>query len=68
VPRGLSGDWDRERLSAETVALLRQTGDAIRHHMITAVVPFDDAPTLLLDLCERRRHELQAVLDCGTDA
>ena len=64
VPRGLAPTWDRERLSAETVALLRACGDRIRRHLISAVVPFDEAPTLLTDLAERRRHELQAVIAC----
>jgi NADPH:quinone reductase-like Zn-dependent oxidoreductase len=62
VPRGLAGDWDRERLSAQTIALLRTDGAAIRKHMITAVVPFDEAPALLDDLGARRRQEVQAVL------
>ncbi|MDP9792841.1 NADPH:quinone reductase-like Zn-dependent oxidoreductase [Catenuloplanes nepalensis] len=62
VPRGLAGTWDRERLSAATVDLLRRDGDAIRRHLITAVVPFDDAPTLLDDLAARRRQEVQSVL------
>ena len=30
VPRGLATTWDRERLSAETIELLRADGDAIR--------------------------------------
>ena len=64
VPRGLAPTWDRERLSAETVALLRASGDSIRKHLISAVVPFDEAPALLTDLAERRRHELQAVIAC----
>jgi NADPH:quinone reductase-like Zn-dependent oxidoreductase len=63
VPRGLATTWDRERLSAETVRLLHRDGEAIRHHMITAVVPFDEAPALLADLAARRRQELQAVLE-----
>jgi NADPH:quinone reductase-like Zn-dependent oxidoreductase len=62
VPRGLGATWDRERLSAETVRLLHRDGEQIRRHLITAVVPFDDAPALLTDLGKRRRHELQAVL------
>ncbi|MFI5925491.1 zinc-binding dehydrogenase [Micromonospora sp. NPDC051543] len=62
VPRGLAPTWDRERLSAETVDLLRTYGDVIRKHLVSAVVPFDEAPTLLTDLAERRRQELQVVL------
>ena len=62
VPRGLAHAWDRERLSAATLDLLRADGDAIRKHLVTAMVPFDEAPALLTDLAERRRSELQAVI------
>jgi NADPH:quinone reductase-like Zn-dependent oxidoreductase len=62
VPRGLAHSWDRERLSAETIGLLRADGTAIREHLITAVVPFGDAPELFAGLAAGRRHELQAVL------
>jgi NADPH:quinone reductase-like Zn-dependent oxidoreductase len=62
VPRGLAHSWDRERLSAETIGLLRADGTAIREHLITAVVPFGDAPELLASLAAGRRHEVQAVL------
>ncbi|MFF5056431.1 zinc-binding dehydrogenase [Micromonospora sp. NPDC000663] len=62
VPRGLAPTWDRERLSAETIELLRTYGDGIRKHLVSAVVPFDEAATLLTDLAERRRQELQVVL------
>ncbi|MER7894054.1 zinc-binding alcohol dehydrogenase [Micromonospora sp. NPDC094482] len=62
VPRGLAPTWDRERLSAETIDLLRAYGDVIRKHLVSAVVPFAEAPALLTDLAERRRQELQVVL------
>ncbi|MFG3697183.1 zinc-binding alcohol dehydrogenase [Micromonospora sp. NPDC047620] len=62
VPRGLAPTWDRERLSAETIDLLRAYGDVVRKHLVSAVVPFEEAPTLLTDLAERRRQELQVVL------
>ncbi|MEU1606325.1 zinc-dependent alcohol dehydrogenase [Micromonospora matsumotoense] len=62
VPRGLAPTWDRERLSAETIELLRRHGDLIRKHLISAVVPFAEAPTLLTDLAARRRQELQVIL------
>ncbi|MGN9810388.1 zinc-binding dehydrogenase [Micromonospora sp. BQ11] len=61
VPRGLAPTWDRERLSAETIDLLRVHGEAIRKHLVSAVVPFEEAPALLTDLAERRRQELQVV-------
>jgi threonine dehydrogenase-like Zn-dependent dehydrogenase len=64
VPRGLAPTWDRERLSAATVDLLRTEGAAIRKHLISAVVPFDEAPALFGDLAARRRPELQVVLAC----
>lgn len=62
VPRGLSHAWDRERLSHETIDLLRRRGTALREHVITDVVDFADAPRLLCDLAAGRRHTVQAVL------
>ncbi|MEU4233039.1 zinc-binding alcohol dehydrogenase [Nonomuraea sp. NPDC026600] len=62
VPRGLAHAWDRERLSYETIALLRQRGDGLREHVITDVVGFAEAPQFLADLAARRRHSVQAVL------
>jgi threonine dehydrogenase-like Zn-dependent dehydrogenase len=64
VPRGLAGTWDRERLSAATIDLMTPYGDAIRKHLVSAVVPFDEAPALLTDLAARRRQDLQAILAC----
>jgi NADPH:quinone reductase-like Zn-dependent oxidoreductase len=61
VPRGLAHVWDRERLSAETVALLAAEGALITKHMVTDVLPLREAPALLADLANRRRHVLQAV-------
>ncbi|MBA2417343.1 MAG: zinc-binding dehydrogenase [Nocardioidaceae bacterium] len=61
VPRGLSSSWDRQRLSAETVRLLRHRGADIRSHLMTDVLPLADAPILLNDLAARRRHVLSAV-------
>jgi Zinc-binding dehydrogenase len=61
VPRGLSFGWNKQRLARETVALLRAEGAAIREHMITDVVPFDDAPAFLADLVEKRRDFIQIV-------
>nr|WP_055506919.1 zinc-binding dehydrogenase [Nonomuraea pusilla] len=62
VPRGLAHAWDRERLSYETIALLRERGSLLREHLVTDVADFADAPRLLADLAARRRHTLQAVL------
>ena len=57
--------WDRERLSAETISLLRAHGPAVREHVVTDVVPSAEGPALLADLAARRRHVIQAVLTCG---
>ena len=63
VPRGLAGSWDRRRLAAETVALLRAEGGAIGEHLITDVLPLEDAPALLEAISARRRHVIQAVFE-----
>ncbi|MFD0821597.1 zinc-binding alcohol dehydrogenase, partial [Micromonospora zhanjiangensis] len=62
VPRGLAPAWDRDRLSGETVDLLRAYGGLISANLISAVVPFDEAPALLTDLARRRRREIQVIL------
>ena len=61
MPRGLSFGWNRQRLARETVTLLRAEGAAIREHMITDVVPFDNAPAFLADLVEKRRDFIKIV-------
>ncbi len=63
VPRGQAHLWDRHRLALETLALLRVAGDGIARHLVTDIVPFDDAPGLLTDLAARRRHVIQAVFE-----
>jgi threonine dehydrogenase-like Zn-dependent dehydrogenase len=62
VPRGLAHAWDRDRLSGETIDLLREDGEGIRQHLVTALLPFEDASLLLADLATGQRHEIQAVL------
>ncbi len=61
VPRGLSPHWNRRRLAGETIQLLSLQGELIKQHMITHVVPFEDAPGFLSDLLERRFDFLQIV-------
>ncbi len=65
VPRGLSALWNRQRLARETVDLLRHDGAAIREHMVTHVVPFEDGPAFLQDLVEHRPDFLQVVFKVG---
>ncbi len=62
VPRGLAHAWDRERLSAATIDLLAAHGGPICKHLVSSVVPFDEAAVVLGDLAARRRQELQVVL------
>jgi threonine dehydrogenase-like Zn-dependent dehydrogenase len=62
VPRGLAPTWDRDRLSAETIDLLRADGPAIADHLITAIIPVTAAPQFFAGLAAGRPGELQAVL------
>ena len=63
VPRGMASSWDRLRLSAETVALLRRHGDLVRKHVLTDIVPLADAGTLMTDVAARRRRVMTAVFE-----
>ena len=63
VPRGLGATWDRSRLAAETAALLVATGPAVREHLVTDLVPVDQAPAVIAELARRERQALQIVLD-----
>ena len=62
-PRALQGTWNRRRLAQETIELLRAYGPLIRKHMLTDVVPFEQAPQLIADLAARKRHVIQAVFE-----
>lgn len=61
VPRGLATLWNRRRLALATIDLLKSEGTRIREHMITHVVPMDDAPEFLTDLIKNRPDFLQVV-------
>ncbi|TFV57464.1 zinc-binding alcohol dehydrogenase [Mycobacterium sp. PS03-16] len=61
VPRGTAHLWNRDRLSAETVALLDDRGDAIVEHLITDRVPLVEAPQVLTRLAATRHQGLQVV-------
>lgn len=62
VPRGAAHLWDRERMSAVTLDLLRDRGADLRAALVTDLVPAADAPAFYADLAAGRRHALQAVL------
>ncbi|MFL6055713.1 MAG: zinc-binding alcohol dehydrogenase [Actinoallomurus sp.] len=59
TPRGSS--WSRADLSAATVELLRARGADVRRHLVTDLLPVEEAPAFLRDLAARRRHTIQAV-------
>lgn len=61
VPRGFGALWDRRRLAAETIDLLRMEGAAIRAHLLTHVVPFDEGADFLRRLPVERLDFLQIV-------
>ncbi|EJB02157.1 putative dehydrogenase [Rhizobium leguminosarum bv. trifolii WSM597] len=65
VPRGLAPLWDRRRLARATVDLLASDGTMIREHIVTHVVPLDEAPSFLADLVENRPEFLQVVFKVG---
>ncbi|MCQ0970448.1 zinc-binding alcohol dehydrogenase [Paracoccus sp. TK19116] len=61
MPRVVAHAWDQRRLARETIRLLKAEGDLIRQHMITHVVPFDDAPGFLRRLVAERPDFMQVV-------
>lgn len=61
VPRGTGHLWDRERLSAETLALLAADGHDIARHLITDYTPLSEAPEVLTRLASGRHDGLQLV-------
>jgi len=67
VPAGLAPAWTRERLSHETIGMLRAHGAAVLEHIITDVVAFADAPAVIADLAARRRQPIQAVFAMGAE-
>ncbi|SDG99239.1 zinc-dependent alcohol dehydrogenase [Klenkia brasiliensis] len=61
VPRGLAHLWDRRRLAVETLALLAGHGTLVREVLVTDVLPLAEAPRVVAELSERRRHALTVV-------
>lgn len=59
VPRGLGHVWDRGRLARETIGLLSTWGAAVREHLVTDIVPLEEAPAFVADLAHRRRQAIQ---------
>ncbi|WP_246705292.1 glycosyltransferase [Rhizobium sp. RM] len=61
VPRGLAPHWNRQRLSNATLDLLSVQGERIRDHMITHIIPLEDAAEFVASLSCQRTEFLQIV-------
>lgn len=61
VPRGLGHLWDRRRLAAETISLLKAEGPAVLREIITHIVPFQEGPAFLSELTSKRPDFMQIV-------
>jgi len=69
VPRGLGHVWNRRRLADETIELLRAYGSLMREHMITHIIPFDQAPEFLDDMAAHYQPQVvQVVLEVSHGA
>ena len=44
-----------------TLDLLAEHAAAVREHLVTDVVPFDDGPAAMVELAQRRRSTIQTV-------
>ncbi len=63
LPRVLREQWNRTRLVSEGLDLLHASGSRLAENLITDIVPFDEAPDLLLRMAEDHSGRiLQAVL------
>ena len=63
VPRGLAGTWNRRRLVEETGRLLAARGDLVRRHLVTDIVPLEQAPAVIQAVARRERAALGLVID-----
>jgi threonine dehydrogenase-like Zn-dependent dehydrogenase len=64
LPFHLEHTWTRHRLAAETIRLLQTKGDQLRKHIITHIVPFDEAPEFVSQLAtEYQPAVIQAVFE-----
>lgn len=61
MPRRLAADWSQRRLAQETLRLLERVGPQVLRHMVTHVIPYDDAPAFLERLASERLDFLQVV-------
>lgn len=62
IPRHQQAEWDRARLSQETIAFLKDNGQALKDHLVTHIAPFKEAQDILDKLASRDPSMLQVVL------
>ncbi|HSH18206.1 MAG TPA: zinc-binding alcohol dehydrogenase [Candidatus Saccharimonadales bacterium] len=62
VPYHQQGPWNRQRLSEETIAFLREQGGMLKRHLITHEIPFSKAQQMFERLEQRDPTIMQAVL------
>ena len=62
IPRHQQAEWDRRRLSQETVAFLKDHGENLKEHLITHIAPFTETQEILDKLAARDPSLLQVVL------
>lgn len=62
IPRHQQTEWNRRRLSEETVAFLKDHGTELKEHLVTHVLPFAETQGILDKLAERDPSLLQVVL------
>ena len=67
VPRALQNTWNWRRLSLQTIEFLRAAGEQVREHLITHVLPFEQAQQAFDLLAHDGKETLQVVLQCETN-
>jgi D-arabinose 1-dehydrogenase-like Zn-dependent alcohol dehydrogenase len=68
MPFHQKDQWDRKRLSRETIAFLQDHGAELKEHLITNVEPFEKAQEIFDRLAARDPSMLQVVLTPGAAA
>lgn len=66
MPRAQQKEWDRKRLSQETISFLQDHGATLKEHLITHVLPFSKAQEAFDHLAQRDPMMLQVVLQPET--
>lgn len=65
IPRGQKGHWTKRELSKTTIDFLIEHDELLKEHIITHVVPFNEADDIFKRLSNRDPEVLQAILKAG---